>query len=196
MKSFLIRSLLFSSCLLSVVTVGAVLHAAVDQRGRDAKPPAHVGEGHIPAQGPRPTPAKAVPRPPAPAAGRAEQRVSHADVAGHPSAPHVHPDNDAWIGHDTGKLDLHYHLDKPWEHGRFAGELGARHVYRLLGGTRERFHFGNFFWSVAPYDYDDCADWNWNSDDIVVYADPDHDGWYLAYNVRLGTYVHVEYLGE
>ena len=119
-----------------------------------------------------------------------------AEQPGHPNAPHVDARTDRWVGHDTGKDDRNYHLDRPWEHGHFPGAFGPTHVYRLRGGSRDRFDFDGYFFSVAPADYDYCNDWLWDTDDVVLYADPDHVGWYLAYNVRLGTYVHVQFLGS
>ena len=116
------------------------------------------------------------------------------DGHGHPRAPHVHHDGN-WIGHRTGRNDGHYHLNHPFEHGHFPGLIGRDHIFRLGGGGPGRFFFGGYLFGVAPYDFPYCTDWLWDSDDIIIYDDPDHDGWYLAYNVRLGTYVHVQYLG-
>jgi len=168
---------------------------ALAQRGGEQKGGSKgTGGGHVPAHGPAPAKVQKPGRAPQQTAPPAANR-SYADKAGHPEAPHVHT-NDKWIGHDSGPNDARYHLDHPFEHGRFTGGIGRGHVFRIEGGNRERFWFGGFFFSVGVADYDFCNDWLWGTDQIVIYDDPDHVGWYLAYNVRLGTYVHVQYLGN
>ena len=150
-----------------------------------------VGNGHIPAHGPTPT--HAAPHPAPRPVSHEPAPHSYRDAEGHPEAPHVHAENDRWIGHEGH--DARYHLDHPWEHGRFTGPIGAGHVWRLGGGDPHRFGFGGFFFQVADPDIVYVNDWYWDRDDIVIYNDPDDPGYYLAYNVRLGTYVHVIFLG-
>lgn len=150
----------------------------------------HVGGGFVPQRGP------------APGADRGGNRMDNrgggdhrnfSDYSGHPEAPHVHDDG-RWIGHGDG--GAHYHLDRPWEHGHFPGRLGAQFVYRLHGGGPNRFFFNGFYFGVAPYDIGYVNGWNWDDDDVVLYDDPSDPGYYLAYNPRLGTYVHVLYMGQ
>jgi hypothetical protein len=119
-----------------------MLPSSVLAQGRGGRAPragSHgVGGGHIPAHGPAPMRGQQRPAP---------EHPNYTDQRGHPNAPHVHG-NDRWIGHSFPSKDSRFHLDHPWEHGRFTGGIGRGHIFRLAGG-----------------------------------------------NARLGTYVHVTYLG-
>lgn len=125
-----------------------------------------------------------------PREGEREHERDFRDYQGHPNAPHVHNDG-RWVGHMSGER---YHLEHPWEHGHFRGEIGEHHVYHLEGGGPARFWFSGAYFAVAPADIPYVAGWDWEGDPIVLYEDPDDPGWYLAYNVRLGTYVHVMFM--
>lgn len=137
------------------------------------------GEHHIPQH-----------RPP-----RIQSRGEHGEHGGHPMGPPHVDERGRWLGHDG--LDRHFALEHPWAHGRFTGGFGPRRVFRLVGGGCDRFWFDSFAFSVSPYEagLGWCDGWLWDRDNVVIYEDSAHVGWYLAYNVRLGRYLHVEFLG-
>jgi len=164
--------------------------AAFGQHG--GKPQSHGPEhgtaprangGHIP---PAPEPRKEP---------EVRREVEH-DEGGHVNErPHVR--NDKWYGHEPPG-DKRFHVDHPFEHGHFE-HFGPSYRYRVVrfDPRLHRFWFpGGFFFEVAAWDWQECADWCWTcGDDFVVYEDADHPGWYLVYNVHTGVYVHAQYMG-
>jgi hypothetical protein len=132
--------------------------------------------------------------PPAPEARGGAHAAPLVEPGRPPSAvPYVR--DGRWYGH-AAVDDARFHLARPFEHGRFA-LTGPAHVFRVARldlGARRVWLPGGLF-EVAAWDWAATAPWCWTCDDFVVYPDPDHAGWYLLYDSRMGEYVHVQFLG-
>ena len=110
--------------------------------------------------------------------------------------PHVV--GNRWFGHDAPH-DPRFHLDKPFEHGRFEhfGPSHRHHVVRLDPHHHRCVFEDGFIFDIAVWDWPIWSGWCWDcGEDFVVYEDPDHVGWYLIYDVHTGGYVHALFMGR
>lgn len=109
------------------------------------------------------------------------------------TVPYVRNNN--WYGH-AAPYDARFRLSQPFQYGRFALP-GPSHIYttsRVDAAARRIWLPGGQF-EIADFDWATTAPWCWPCDQFVVYPDPDHAGWYLVYDVRMGEYVHAQFLG-
>lgn len=84
---------------------------------------------------------------------------------------------------------------RQYPYGRYEN---VRHAYicrRMDRGTRLIVLYDNSNWVVAPYDLERTRDWEWDHDNVYVYDDQRHPGWYLLVNARLKRSIHVEFSG-
>jgi hypothetical protein len=136
---------------------------------------------------------------PPPPTDRTDARPEHEGERVEGGTPNTrrHVNNDHCYGHDRPN-DARFHVDHPFEHGRFA-HVGPSFRYDVrVDLDAHRFWLpGGFFFEVAAWDWPEAAGWCWNcGDDFAVYEDLDRPGWYLVYNIQTGAYVHATSLGS
>ena len=147
------------------------------------------------------------------AAAPRQDRDDHQDNGKHKGWDKHREDRDDGDRHDNGKhkgwykngdrddyrgWDYDHDRIRPGKHypyGRYEHVRG-RYVARTFDNrTRRIVLYDRSNWVVATYDVPHCRDWSWDRDEVYVYDDDHHPGWYLLFNARLGRTVHVEYFG-
>jgi hypothetical protein len=134
--------------------------------------------------------------------GKHEGWYKHGDDDDDDGRRHDHGEHKGWYKHhdrddhdDWDHEGEHIHPGHYYPRGRYPH---IRHVIVVRGfdpRTRHIILYDQSDWVVAPYDLPRCRDWEWDRDEVYVYDDDHHPGWYLLFNSRLGRYVHVEFFG-
>ena len=134
------------------------------------------------------------------AAPRQDQDDRHEKHEHHDRGRHL-----GWYKHHDEDRDEH----GDWDDDGDRIEPGRYYPYGRFESNRQKFVFvsvnydtrrvildDHSAWVVAPYDIDHCRDWRWDRDNVQVYDDDVHPGWYVLFNARLGQHIHVEYFGR
>lgn len=121
-----------------------------------------------------------------------DDRDEHGDND-HRSTSYWHYDRDDHRGWDDDHDRIHPGHRYPY--GRYEHVREVFIVRSMDYRTRHVVLYDRSNWVVASYDVPRCRDWQWDRDQVYVYDDDHHPGWYLLFNARLGRYVHVEFSG-
>ena len=121
-----------------------------------------------------------------------ETVVEHKEVIVEHHPEVVHHDT-VVVHHDFETVRIH--PGHPYPYGHYGHVRSAFVAHSFDVHARRIVLFDRSNWVVAPYDMRLCNGWDWDRDQVYVYNDDHHAGWYLLFNARLGAYVHVEYAG-
>lgn len=134
------------------------------------------------------------------AAPRQDRDDEHEKHERHDHGRHLgwdkHHDEDRDEHGDWDYDDDHVVRGRYYPHGHFKSSRRNFVFVSVNYDTRRVILDDHSTWVVAPYDIDHCSDWRWDRDDVEVYDDDIHPGWYVLFNARLGQHIHVEYFGR